>query len=82
VTACRWLVGDTLADGMGIGNERLPTELGWKRPADAFTTDILLKSLETVREEYRKQLNATSQTRRRSGGSVDRLLFARQALTS
>ncbi|KAK4451238.1 Chloroperoxidase [Podospora aff. communis PSN243] len=63
-------------------NERLPTELGWKRPAAAFTTDVLLTSLETVEEEYRKQLNGTSQSRKRSGGAADRLLFARQGLTA
>ncbi|KAK0648405.1 Chloroperoxidase [Cercophora newfieldiana] len=58
------------------------SELGWKRPDSAFTTDILLSSLETVETEYHKQLNATSQARKRSGGYADRLLLARQSLRS
>jgi len=55
-----------------IENERLPTELGWKRPATAFTTDILLASLDKVAAEYGKQLNsstaATARKSKRGGG--------------
>jgi len=63
-------------------NERLPTELGWKRPESAFTTELLLGNLETVEAEYMKLLNSTTQARKRSGGLADRLLFARQGLVS
>jgi hypothetical protein len=56
-----------------LENERLPTELGWKRPSTPFTTDLLLANLEKVRLEYKKQLNSTLQ-RKRSGGYADRLI--------
>ncbi|KAK5659959.1 hypothetical protein OQA88_13424 [Cercophora sp. LCS_1] len=61
-------------------NERLPTELGWKRPETAFTTDILLANLETVGAEYAKLLNSTAAQRKRSGGFADRLLVGSSML--
>jgi len=63
-------------------NEKLPIELGWKRPETAFTTDILLANLDTVQAEYKKQLNATSKNGKRSEGYASRLLFAREGLRS
>jgi len=47
-----------------VENERLPTHIGWKRPAEPFTLDNLLGNLERVETEYRKQLNASAPKRR------------------
>ncbi|KAK3356611.1 Chloroperoxidase [Lasiosphaeria hispida] len=47
--------------------ERLPTELGWKRPDTPFSTDILLENLDKVGAEYAKRINSTSQGKRSAG---------------
>jgi len=70
------------ADGfVFVGNERLPTELGWKRPESAFTIDVLSEKLNAVEDEYHRQLNATKSTKR-SAAPASRLLFGRHALLS
>ncbi|KAK0701554.1 Chloroperoxidase [Apiosordaria backusii] len=65
-------------------NERLPTELGWKRPETPFTIELLLRNLETVAVEYRKRLNETSlnstSLRRRSGGYAATLMHGKARL--
>ncbi|KAK4170769.1 Chloroperoxidase [Triangularia setosa] len=61
-------------------NERLPTELGWKRPETQFTIDVLTRNLLAVRAEYWKQLNTTSSLRRQSEGYAARLSGGRARL--
>ncbi|KAK4195482.1 Chloroperoxidase [Triangularia verruculosa] len=57
-------------------NERLPTELGWKRPESPFTIDVLVRNLNLVGDEYRKLLNSTVNStalRKRNEGYAARL---------
>ncbi|KAK4643001.1 hypothetical protein QC761_000370 [Podospora bellae-mahoneyi] len=57
-------------------NERLPTELGWKRPEAQFTTDILVRNLQAVAVEYQKRLNSTV-LRKRGVDYAERLMDGR-----
>ncbi|KAK4172637.1 Chloroperoxidase [Triangularia setosa] len=61
--------------------ERLPTELGWKRPETPFTTDVLFQNLQKVGAEYAKQGNNSwslfpnsTAPQRRSEGYAARLI--------
>lgn len=54
----------------GLENERLPTELGWKRRDTPFTEENLNEGLETIGAEYTKRMNSTSPSKR--GGSFKR----------
>ncbi|KXX75561.1 putative sterigmatocystin biosynthesis peroxidase stcC [Madurella mycetomatis] len=45
-------------------NERLPTELGWKRPDTAFTQQELFANAEKILIEYERRLNSTSRSKR------------------
>ncbi|SPO06528.1 related to chloroperoxidase [Cephalotrichum gorgonifer] len=48
-------------------NERLPTELGWKRREVAFTEQDLSDGMDIIGEEYRKRLNSTTPSKRGEG---------------